>query len=67
MNQDEAHGKVENLKGRVKEAAGVLTGNPALEQEGADQRTDGAVQEGVGTARRKVGDFVEDVGKSIKK
>ena len=66
MNQDETHGKVENLKGRVKEAAGVLTGNRALEQEGANQRADGAVQEGVGKARRKVGDFVEDVGKSLK-
>jgi uncharacterized protein YjbJ (UPF0337 family) len=67
MNRDEVHGKVENLKGRAKEAAGVLTGNPALEKEGADQRTDGAVEAGVGTARRKVGDFVEDVGKSIKR
>ena len=66
MNQDETHGKVENLKGRAKEAAGVLTGNRALEQEGADQRADGAIQEGVGKARRKVGDFIEDVGKSLK-
>jgi len=66
MNQ-ETRGKVENLKGRVKEAAGVVTGDRALEQAGAKQRADGAVQENLGKARRKVGELVEEVGKAIKK
>ena len=67
MNRDEMEGKAENLKGRVKEAAGVITGNPDLENEGAAQRTDGAVQEGLGTARRKVGEALEDLGKNVKR
>jgi uncharacterized protein YjbJ (UPF0337 family) len=67
MNRDEMEGKAENLKGRVKEAAGVITGNPNLENEGAAQRTDGAVQEGLGAARRKVGEALEDLGKNVKR
>ena len=54
MNSDEREGKLENLKGRVKEAGGIISGNKDLEQEGADERSEGAVQEGLGRARRKV-------------
>lgn len=67
MNRDEVEGKAENLKGRIKEAAGTLTGNKNLENEGADQRAGGAVQEGLGTARRKVGEALEDLGKQVKR
>lgn len=66
MSDQETHGKVENLKGRVKEAAGIITGDQALEQEGSQQRAEGAIENNVGKARRKVGDFVEGVGKAIK-
>ena len=38
MNKDEIKGKAQNVKGRVKEAAGTLTGNPELESEGASER-----------------------------
>jgi len=67
MNRDEREGKAENLKGRVKEAAGIVTGKPDLEQEGAEERSEGAVQEGLGRARRKVGEALEDLGDDIKK
>ena len=67
MNRDEIEGKAENLKGRIKEAAGTLTGNQNLENEGADQRAGGAVQEGLGTARRKVGEALEDLGNQVKR
>lgn len=67
MNRDEVEGKSENLKGRIKEAAGTLTGNKDLENEGADQRAGGSVQEGLGTARRKVGEALEDLGKQVKR
>lgn len=66
-NRDEIEGRAENIKGRIKEAAGTLTGNKALEEEGADQRSGGAVQEGLGTARRKVGEAIEDLGKDLKR
>jgi uncharacterized protein YjbJ (UPF0337 family) len=63
----EAHGKREKLKGRVREAAGIITGDSALERKGARQRTKGAVEETVGKARRKVGEFVAGAGKAIEK
>jgi uncharacterized protein YjbJ (UPF0337 family) len=67
MNNDELQGKKQNLKGRVKEAVGVLTGNEKLESDGADERADGAIQETIGKARRKVGEALEDLGKKTKK
>lgn len=66
MNRDEFEGKKESLKGRVKEAAGVLTGNKDLEAEGSDERAGGAAQEELGQARRKVGEAIEDLGKKVK-
>ncbi len=67
MNRDELEGKKENLKGRVKEATGTLTGNPELEKEGANERAGGALQEGIGRARREVGEAIEDLGEEIKR
>jgi uncharacterized protein YjbJ (UPF0337 family) len=67
MSHEETRGKTEQVKGRVKEAVGIVTGNRELEQEGSRQRASGAVQESVGKARRKVGEFVEAVADAIKK
>jgi uncharacterized protein YjbJ (UPF0337 family) len=67
MNKDEAQGKARNLKGRVKEAAGVISGNKQLESEGANDRASGAVQDAAGKLRRKVGETLENVGKNLKK
>lgn len=67
MNRDEIDGKKNNLAGRIKEAAGTLTGNKNLESEGADQRAGGAVEEGLGRARRKVGEALEDLGEDVKR
>jgi len=63
----ETRGKVTKLKGRVKEAAGIITGNRELERQGAQQRAVGVVQERIGEARRKAGDFAAEMGKAIKK
>ena len=41
-NRDEVEGRSENVKGRIKEAAGTLTGNSELESEGAKQRAGGS-------------------------
>jgi len=66
MREQEARGKVKKVAGRVKEAVGIITADRALERKGAQQRAEGAVQEGLGKARRKVGDFVDGAAKAIK-
>ena len=67
MNREEREGKKENLKGRVKEAAGTLTGNEDLESEGAAERERGALRQETGKARRKLGEAIEDLGKRVKR
>lgn len=67
MGHHETHGKVENLKGRVKEAAGIVTGDSKLEREGARQRVTGKVEEKLGKAASEVSEAVEEIGKAIKK
>ncbi len=67
MKQQEARGKVKKLKGRVKEAVGIISGDRKLENEGSAQRAEGAVEENLGKARRKVGEFLTDLGKTIGK
>jgi uncharacterized protein YjbJ (UPF0337 family) len=67
MNRSERHGKLEKLKGHVKQSVGAATGNEKLEREGVAQRAGGAIEEGLGTARRKVGDLVAGVDRAIEK
>lgn len=50
MNKDQIKGKVENIKGRIKQAIGATSGDKETEAEGFGQRVKGAVQ-------KKVGDF----------
>ena len=50
MSKDQTEGKAENVKGRVKQAAGVLTGNKNLESEGAAERSTGGVKKALGAA-----------------
>jgi len=67
MSEQETRGKVKKIQGRLKEAAGRITGNGALEREGSRQRVEGAAQETLGKARRKVREFVDGVARAIKK
>lgn len=55
MNKDELKGKAENLKGRVKQAAGSLFGDKKKEGEGLVDRVRGAVREKFGKAKEEVG------------
>ena len=55
MNKDELKGKIENLKGRAKQAFGAASGDKSTEAEGAFERGKGAVQE-------KYGEIKEDIG-----
>ena len=55
-NKDERDGKVDQAKGRVKQAVGDLTGNKDLKAEGQMDEASGKVQEAVGSRSAKVGD-----------
>jgi uncharacterized protein YjbJ (UPF0337 family) len=48
MNKNVMKGKVENLKGRAKEAVGALTGNKEKQAKGLAERAHGALREKVG-------------------
>ena len=67
MNKDEMEGKAETVKGKAKQAAGRITKDPDLEGEGIADEAAGKTQDTLGRARRKTGEFIEDVGKQVKK
>jgi uncharacterized protein YjbJ (UPF0337 family) len=67
MNQDEIEGKAEALKGKIKQAAGDLTDDEQLKEEGQVDEAAGKAQDAVGYGRRKVGEAVEKIGDAIKK
>jgi uncharacterized protein YjbJ (UPF0337 family) len=54
--KDQAKGKLENLKGKLKQIAGIVAGRPRLEAEGKGQAL-------TGTARDKLGQVEKVVGK----
>jgi uncharacterized protein YjbJ (UPF0337 family) len=60
MNKDQKNGTVENIKGRLKEAVGIVTRNKDKESEGVAERTGGAV-------KKAVGDLKHDVAKALDK
>ena len=66
-NQDELEGKARELKGKVKQVVGDLTDDERMINQGIDEEAGGEVQAGVGKARRKVGEFIEDIGDEIKR
>ena len=66
MNRDELEGKAETAKGKVKQAVGDLTNDPALHDEGVADEAAGRTKDAFGHAKRKVGETVESVGKTIK-
>lgn len=64
-NRDEAEGKFDQAKGAIKDKVGEVTGDQRLESEGEAERAGGNLQEGFGTARRKVGETINDIGDKI--
>ena len=67
MNRDEMEGKAEALKGKIKQATGDLTDDERLKNEGIADEAAGKAQDAIGRGRRKAGEFIEEIGKSIKK
>jgi uncharacterized protein YjbJ (UPF0337 family) len=66
-NKNERAGKVEQVKGKAKQAVGRATGNQKLTDEGIDAEVAGKAQATVGKATRKVGETIEKVGKALKR
>jgi uncharacterized protein YjbJ (UPF0337 family) len=58
-------GKIEQIKGKGKEAAGDLTGNKDLKDEGTADRQAGRVKEEVGKVEEKVDDAIDKVKGAI--
>ena len=53
MDRDELNGKGDQLKGKLKQAAGNFTDNDRLHDEGVADEASGDVQEGFGAAAAK--------------
>jgi uncharacterized protein YjbJ (UPF0337 family) len=64
-NDDEVKGKWDQAAGAIKDKVGEAAGDRDLEERGEAQRAGGNLQEGFGTARRKVGDAIKDVADDI--
>jgi uncharacterized protein YjbJ (UPF0337 family) len=56
-----ADGKGKELKGRVKEAAGALTGDEETAKEGRKDQRSGKLEQ----AKEKIGDAAEDVKEGL--
>ena len=67
MNRDEIEGKAKEIKGRVKQGLGDIADDEKLRDEGVADEAEGDVQKGFGTAKRKVGEAIEEVGEKIKR
>jgi uncharacterized protein YjbJ (UPF0337 family) len=66
-NDDEVRGKIDEATGTVKQHVGRAVGNPNLEDEGTAQRSAGNLESGVGKARRKVSEGLDDLSDKINK
>jgi uncharacterized protein YjbJ (UPF0337 family) len=66
-NQNERDGKVDQAKGRVKQAVGDVTGNDKLKAEGEVDETVGKAKAAVGGAQKKLGAAIVNAGKAVKR
>jgi len=64
-NKDEFEGKWEQVKGKVKDKVGEVTGDDDLEAEGEVQHAEGETQETWGKFKRGVGETIDAVGDAI--
>ncbi|HBG05522.1 MAG: CsbD family protein [Geobacteraceae bacterium GWC2_58_44] len=53
--KDNAEGTMHQLKGKVKEVAGIISDNPKLEAEGTAERMAGKVQVKIGQFNKLIG------------
>jgi uncharacterized protein YjbJ (UPF0337 family) len=65
-NKNERKGKVDLIKGKVKQAVGTLTRDDDLKAEGRVDETVGKVEAAVGRTSRKTGYVIMQVGNALK-
>jgi len=61
MNKDQLKGRVEELKGSIKEVTGKLVGDKTLEAKGIIERTIGKVQEDAGDVKQDAKDSLASI------
>jgi uncharacterized protein YjbJ (UPF0337 family) len=65
--RNERNGKVDQAKGKLKQAVGILTGDDDLKAEGQVDETVGKVEAAVGRTSRKLSSAITRVGKAAKR
>jgi uncharacterized protein YjbJ (UPF0337 family) len=60
MSHEEEKGASKQVKGKIKEAAGVLTDNKEGQAKGKIEKTEGKTQEKTGHIKRKLKDEYEE-------
>lgn len=59
MDRDRIEGSAKQVKGKIKDAAGKLTGDAKLQADGQADKTEGKVQNAVGGFKDKVRDALD--------
>ncbi len=65
-NKTERQGKVDQAKGKVKQAVGTLTGDDDLKAEGQVDEGVGKVEAAVGRIGHKTGDAITRAGNAVR-
>jgi uncharacterized protein YjbJ (UPF0337 family) len=60
-NRDQAEGKLEQTRGKIKDTVGDAIGDERMEREGEFDQAKGTVREGVGDLREGIDDAADDL------
>lgn len=66
-NKNERDGKIDQAKGRAKQAVGDVTGNEKMKAEGEMDEAGGKVEEAVGQLQRKTVAAIEKIKDAVKR
>jgi uncharacterized protein YjbJ (UPF0337 family) len=66
-NKNERDGKIDQAKGKAKQAVAGLTHDDDLKAEGQVDEAVGKVKAAVGRTSRKAGEAIESLGKTVKR
>jgi uncharacterized protein YjbJ (UPF0337 family) len=67
LNKNEVDGKIDQVKGRVKQAVGDLTHDDDLKARGRADETVGKAEAAVGQAQRKADAAIKGIFKAVKR